>query len=60
MPIIKVRGIYTINVALDKKHCGYCDYEQDYICTLFKVNLKSSETCGIRRCKKCLKGEVNE
>jgi len=68
MPIIKVRGIYTINVAPDKKYCGYCyycdcqDYREDnprFRCFLFKSNLLKN-FAGIKRCKKCLKGEIYE
>ena len=68
MPIVKVRGIYIISVAPNKKYCGYCSYcepldyraeNSKFKCFLFKLNLiKNSE--GIKRCKKCLKGEIYE
>lgn len=74
MPIIKVRGIYTICVAPDKKYCGYCSYCEcinllqssmfnklpKFHCFLFKENLERNKDFSIIRCKKCLKGEINE
>ena len=67
MTILKVRGIYTINVAPDKKSCGYCDYcecqnyredNPKFKCFLFKENLKRLKSLDIVRCRKCLKGEI--
>jgi hypothetical protein len=60
---IKVRGIYEINVAPDKKYCGYCQYENDCYCDLFRSNLmqifdKRLEEKITKRCKKCLKAEI--
>jgi hypothetical protein len=73
MSIVKVRGIYTINVAPDKRFCGYCSYcdclnlyqasifnkKPKFRCFLFKSNLIKN-SLGIKRCIKCLKGEKNE
>lgn len=67
MPIIKVRGIYTINVSPNKKECGYCSYcecpdyrakSPKFRCFLFKSNLRKREPGFIIRCKKCLKSEI--
>ena len=72
MSIIRVRGIYTINVAPDKRYCGYCTYceclnlfqaslfnnSYKYKCFLFKETLNKDRKDNINRCKKCLKGEI--
>lgn len=60
---VKIRGIYTINIAPDKRYCGYCEWNDEGYCDLFKQTLiqfidKKIAGTWTRRCMKCLKAEI--